>query len=573
MAAMAWFMAVLMLPCASVDMAPSCDESLLLQLHSMDLTKAARESSSLQNFQVEKNEGKFSALRKSTSAGHVPSSLALQEGSIPPNAAGFVTEKGVDFGVETSTPFLIEAISNRTIVEEQNIEISSSLGLTMKLTNMKVVGAPKIEMDVNLDGTGIAVMVHVDLDTTAGVSIPSPQSTGSMGVKFKGAIGLTLDIGMKDGKLTFHASQYTVTADEMTVSFSWKCKRNSFFDYASCLFIEGLNGQVPSFLVDMFKGMIQDTLEGEIQKAINDDLSEDFAKMPMALPIPDFGQGHRLQVNFTPVSIHQSHSMKTTTMQLLVVDLESDKTYPVPGINLSSEEGTFNQSMLGLAFSASPINSLFWAVYETGALSYTVLPSMLPKNSVIGLDTNAISALFWAPWLKMMYSLTCPFWKPCPIQLTITAADAPEIHLQGDVLLHVPVMMDFSVMYDNKTDFLWRLETTLKAGASVSIEGNKSVCGDESLQLGLSDFSLDWMDVTKTQEDSWVSLAYSLNLAVTSLLDDLLVPELKDRISQGVPLKPMNIGSTSLQLDESDLNVGHGAFKFRTNIIKERQCE
>jgi len=490
-----------------------------------------------------------------------------------PNAAAFVSGKGLDFAVEVATPFvssaLSKALTNLTLAESMALPIPpEAMGLKLELQNVSLDGSPKVAIIPKFTKEGALVSVSVDLKASASVSVPNPSSTGTISIGFAGVIEAGFAADVKDHKLHFSTYKVSVSTSNVDIHLAIVCKRRSFFDFATCTVIEAMNGEVPSFLVDMLKSTITGVVEDTLKQAINEDLSKDFAEMPMSLPIPDFGHGARLQVNFMPVSISGNEVEKAATMQILTVDTKTNRTFPVPGMNLLHEDSEFNQSMLGVSFSQSTVNSLFWSVYQMGALRYTILPSMLPSNTLLGLDTNAISALFYAPWLKMSYAWSCPWWKPCPIQMTLASSEAPEIHLESDVLLlTVPVMMDFSVNVSGRLDFLWRVSTTLSTGAQMAISTNdEDACADQKLEFKVSSFKVDWLDVTKTADDSWVSVAYTLNAALKEVLNKQISTVLSDGTAQGIPLKGLPIGSTTLKAHNTFIFIENGVFKFASSF-------
>eukprot|EP00913_Durusdinium_trenchii_P024782 g23261.t1 len=63
----------------------------------------------------------------------------------------------------------------------------------------------------------------------------------------------------------------------------------------------------------------------------------------------------------------------------------------------------------------------------------------------------------------------------------------------------------------------------------------------------LDSLSASWIDVTKTQDDSWVATALSINIFLPMLLNGPLLGQINSYLKEGVPLKALKASCPQTQ--------------------------
>mmetsp|Transcript_128622 Transcript_128622/g.274434 ORF Transcript_128622/g.274434 Transcript_128622/m.274434 type:complete len:572 (+) Transcript_128622:142-1857(+) len=488
------------------------------------------------------------------------------------NTAFIISEKGINFVITQAEPILSEMLNGTVVLDKKIVDIAKDLGISAELSNVtlhEVVHAPLVQILVNFtDGGGLHARIFVDIALKGGMSVSSPSAAGDLNIGTKATIDVGLYLSVENETFSVTASSVDVHDLVLTPSVNIRCTSKSFANFIPCAALEALNNGLPSQLVDMMQQVITGMLNPIITGAIGK-LNSALADMPTQLPIPG---NNSLALKFTPTSVSQFEDSKYVSMQVLLVNAENpvipEEMRPTPG----EAENIFKSSMFGLALTSNVPESILNTVYSDGSLVYVVEPSMLPADSPIHLDTNSLSALFYAPWLKAYYVTTCPPWSPCPVEAKVQSSAPPTLQFTDPVQFILPVSIDFMALYDGKKDFMWRVNTSLRVGAKASIVAGDSSC-QHHVKVELDQFVLDWIEVTKTQEDSWVSFDFALNHALEFLCNSVLLPIAQAALAEAaIPLNPITLGNSTFALNATDIQAMFGLLEFKTDVMLAEHC-
>ena len=92
------------------------------------------------------------------------------------------------------------------------------------------------------------------------------------------------------------------------------------------------------------------------------------------------------------------------------------------------------------------------------------------------------------------------------------------------------------------------------------------------MKASLESLEVSWIDVTKTQDDSWVATALSINIFLPLLMNGPLKNEINKYLEEGMKLQPMHVGHSTYALANSSITPAVGKLILATDILLEEYC-
>ena len=148
----------------------------------------------------------------------------------------------------------------------------------------------------------------------------------------------------------------------------------------------------------------------------------------------------------------------------------------------------------------------------------------------------------------------------------------PYVEMKEDFKIHLELSVDFHLLPPNSSssEFLWRINLT--AGATVLPSVVKRSNCQQLVKATLESLEVSWIDVTKTQDDSWVATALSINIFLPLLLNGPLKNEINKYLEEGMKLQPMHVGHSTYALANSSITPAVGELILATDILLEEYC-
>ncbi|CAK9011078.1 Uncharacterized protein SCF082_LOCUS10939 [Durusdinium trenchii] len=490
----------------------------------------------------------------------------------PPNAQVQATYAGLNFALNQSKDFVARKIVAAPLIPGQTVSLG--FGINLVIGDVLAKNLPTLNFSNAIwTEAGLEVDVEIHNLTAAGtLHVTAPESTGAIEVTAGGTFRLGLSTAVVNGSLSVGVMKLSALRVDLDKSVSIGCVEWTVWNSIPCGIISALHGQVPGWLVDSliywFQSTIEETLKGIVEYKLNENLRSIPQKFPMALR----NRPPCLQVAFSLLGISHSTEVKSASLEALAENTcENGPKFPVPGLILPE---IINTSMFSLSVSGSVPNSIIDVLHDSRALKHTVYPKDIPEDSMLGLNTNALSAAFYCPWLTTKYAFECPFWRPCGVSALIQSAGLPQVTMQEQLKIHIPLSVDFHLLEDQTTKaknstFLWRINLTADTVLAPSIAGTRC---DQMLLAKLDSLSASWIDVTKTQDDSWVATALSINIFLPMLLNGPLLGQINSYLKEGVPLKALKVGSSTIALSTSTLIATVGRLTLATDVLLAEDC-
>eukprot|EP00438_Fugacium_kawagutii_P018646 Skav235466 [mRNA] locus=scaffold1451:107786:111679:+ [translate_table: standard] len=386
-----------------------------------------------------------------------------------------------------------------------------------------------------------------------------------------GVFRLGLSIAVDDsGRLAVKVVKLHALNIDLAPAIGISCVSTDLWNSIPCGIIWALQGEVPGWLVDslvfLFESKIEDLLKGIIEFKLNMNLHS----IPTDFPLAFQTKSSCLKLGFTMLGLSDSQDVKMASVRALAHNTCSNRPpFPVPGL---VPPGNVNSSMFSLAVSGSVPNSILYEVHQDLLFTHTVYPEDLPNGSALGLDTNSMALAFYCPWLSTQYAFQCPLWSPCGVSATIQTSGPPYVDMAKELKIELPLSVDFHVLDSNETsnnsEFLWRINLTAHAAFIPALGGTGC---NQTLQGTLSSLDVSWIDVTKTQDDSWVATALSINIFLPLLLNPL-VSKINERLALGIPLKPLPVGDSLYSLSNTSLILSLGKLTLTTDVLLTENC-
>ena len=185
---------------------------------------------------------------------------------------------------------------------------------------------------------------------------------------------------------------------------------------------------VENWIIGLFnndlKGTIQSAIGNAIQQSGQQAIDQLLSQFGVSVPIGNTGFGIDYDL-VVPPDVESDHI--TVSSLALFLDVANPNYNPpidapvtLPAYNPSGDQ-------VQIAISDYTMNSGLYAAYASGALKYTVTPSMVPSSSPVQLDTTSLDSLF--PGIEAAYGAGLPCNVACS-----AGSSAPVIStLTGDI--------------------------------------------------------------------------------------------------------------------------------------------
>lgn len=483
------------------------------------------------------------------------------------------TLAGLNFALAQSKAFVAMKIIEAPLIPKQSVSLG--FGITCGLGAVSALHAPVIDFTgAQWTEAGLEVDAEIrNLSAKGSLRVSKPESEGEVHLHGGGLFRMGISTAVDEGHLVVRVVNMEAKRMDLAPSIGISCLHQDVWNSIPCGIIGALSGQVPKWLVDTFMFFFDSNIEQMLKAIIEYKLNANLAGIPTQFPLSFQNQRSPkcLELAFHMLGLSDAEDVKAASFQALAINTCDKKDrFPVPG--LVPPGYVANSSMFSLAVSGSVPNSILFELHENLMLSHLILPSDLPADSALGLDTNSLALAFYCPWLSSKYAFRCPVWSPCGVEALIQTAGVPHVEMQEELRIHVPLSVDFRLQKDNKTsnfsEFLWRINLTAHAAFDTSIDG----AGCQQLLTGhLASLEVSWIDVTKTQDNSWVATALSLNILMPLLLKPL-EDMINSHLSRGVPLKTLPVGQSSYALSNSVVRFAVGKLILSTDVMLAEEC-
>lgn len=480
---------------------------------------------------------------------------------------------GLNFALAQSKDFVAKKIIEAPLIPGHTVSLG--FGINLGLGDVSALHAPVIDFSgATWTEAGLEVDAEIrNLSAKGSLRVSAPESEGEVHLHGGGLFRMGISTAVDEGHLVVRVVKMDAKRMDLAPTIGISCVHQDVWNSIPCGIIGALSGQVPKWLVDTFMFFFDSNIEQMLKAIIEYKLNANLAGIPTQFPLSFQNQRSPkcLELAFHMLGLSDSDDVKAASFQVLAINtcVKKDR-FAVPG--LVPPGYVANSAMFSLAVSGSVPNSILFELHESLMLTHLVLPSDLPADSALGLDTNSLALAFYCPWLSTKYAFKCPVWSPCGVEALIQTAGVPHVEMQEELRIHVPLSVDFRLQKDNKTsdfsEFLWRINLIAHAAFDTSIDG----AGCQQLLTGhLASLDVSWIDVTKTQDDSWVATALSLNILMPLLLKPL-ENMINSHLSRGVPLKPLPVGHSSYALANSVVRFAVGKLILSTDVLLAEEC-
>lgn len=501
-----------------------------------------------------------------------PTSTLAPQDFQPPNAIVQATHLGLNFALNQSTEWIAMKIISEPLMPSHTVSLG--FGINLGMGSIYGLQPPLIHFsDPRWTEAGLEVSVEIlNLSAKGTLQVSAPESQGELHLHFGGQFRLGVSTAVDDGRLVQRVVKLNAERLDLTPTIAISCVHTDVWNSIPCGIISALQGEVPGWLVDSLIFFFESSIEEVLKAIVEYKLNENLASIPHDFPLQLQHQASTcLLLDFKLLGVSDSTDVKSANLQALAINsCKNGEPFPVPGI-IPPGQPLANRSMFSLAFSGSVPNSILSVLYGEFYLTHTVYPEDLPSDSPLGLDTNSLALAFYCPWLSTKYAFECPMWSPCGVSATIQSSAMPYVEMKEDFKIHLELSVDFHLLPPNSSssEFLWRINLT--AGATVL----PSVVGSNCQQLvkaTLESLEVSWIDVTKTQDDSWVATALSINIFLPLLLNGPLKNEINKYLEEGMKLQPMHVGHSTYALANSSITPAVGELILATDILLEEYC-
>ena len=506
--------------------------------------------------------------------------LPRQELSEPPEPSAFrpnthvqASLSGLNFALDQSKDFVAQKIVEGPLIPGNVVSLGFGINLEIGTVWPKAIPDLSFSNGTWTEG-GVQVDVEIqELVAEGSLKVSTPYSTGSLQLRGAAGFRLGLSTGV-NGSFSVRVVKLNPLHIDLTPTISLSCAQEpDAWTALPCSIISALQGDVPGWLVDsmlfLFDSQVQTALKAIIELKLNENLHSIPTRFPLRL---QNAASTCLELDFRLLGLSHSTAVKTASFEVLATDTCTDSApFPVPGL---TAEYADNMSMFSLTVSGSVPNSVFKALDSRHVLHHVIYPEDVPGNTILGLNSNALSIAFYCPWLLTKYAFDCPAWRPCNVSATVRAV-LPEVELLGEALkVHIPLSVDFNLLGNitNGSKFLWRINATATASILPSITATSPSGCDQVLHATFESLEVTWIDVTKTQDDSWVATALTINVFLSPLLDTVLLGEINKYLAEGIPLRPMKVGETSYALKDSSFITSKGKLTLSTDVVLAEDC-
>ena len=502
-----------------------------------------------------------------------PTSTLGPKDLLPPNAIVQATHLGLNFALDQSTEWIAMKIIAEPLMPSHTVSLG--FGINLGMGNINGLYPPLIHFsDPQWTEAGLEVSVEVlNLSAKGTLEVSAPESEGEVHLHFGGQFRLGVSTAVDDGRLVQRVVKLNAERLDLTPTIAISCLHTDIWNSIPCGIISALQGEVPGWLVDSLIFFFESSIEEVLKAIVEYKLNENLATIPHDFPLQFQHQASTcLLLHFSLLGVSDSTDVKSSNLQALAINsCKNGERFPVPGL---VPPGTLaNHSMFSLAFSGSVPNSILSVLHGEHYLTHTVYPEDLSSDSPLGLDTNSLALAFYCPWLSTKYAFECPMWSPCRVSATIQSSAMPYVEMKEDFKLNLELSVDFHLLPPNSSslssEFLWRINLTASATVLPSVVGSKC---QQLMKASLESLEVSWIDVTKTQDDSWVATALSINIFLPLLMNGPLKDEINKYLEEGMKLQPMHVGHSTYALANSSITPAVGKLILATDILLEEYC-
>ncbi|XP_064388193.1 bactericidal permeability-increasing protein-like [Halichondria panicea] len=458
-----------------------------------------------------------------------------------------ITNKGLSYVLQVGLPILKQELSSVHIPDisgSTHVNVVGKVEYSLKNIHLNDLTFGKSSLVTKrgdgllLTASQISLQGKADWHYKIKVLFPISDS-GSMDLSTS---GVSLSVGVVIG--SDPKGHATLTTKEC--SFSISHLHVKFHGGASWLY-NLFDGQIAGAIKKGLNGQICDVAS----KAINDQGNKALESLPVIVPVDSVAAIDYALVrppNFTDWYIETDHKGEFFP----VSDTKKESPFTPPLLPpLSSLVNSTSCKMMYLWLTDYVANTAALVYQRAGKLHYMITPDMIPSNSFVKLDTQAIATFLGAPGLKQKY-------PNMSMQILLNTTMHPFINIsRSGANFSVPSEAVFYVKTKNRTvpAFTISIIAILDAKAKLVQAGGKEVIVANATYVSAS-FAVATSDIGK------IDLANFQGL-FNNLANSLVIKQINKFLNKGLALPTVD----GISFMDANISFGKGYVMVATDII------
>ena len=349
-------------------------------------------------------------------------------------------------------------------------------------------------------------------------------------------------------------------------------------------FSGGITAWILDLLKGLLKGVFKSAIGGGLAGAMQDIIATDVdgilatfpTHMPLPVPAPYNDTSIDISVTTPPLFTPEYLGLGIAGKAYLMNKPNAQPPFTPPS-NLSVWDSRTAEHSVQIALSAYTVQSLLWAYQTSGALQYTIAPSVIPPKFPLQLKTSDLAWLLIAP--KMVSAFPSDW-----IQLLARFGDALQVSCSpADKALAVtlPLALDVQPITSSGPVTAFTVGCPLQASLSLQVATQVFTNGS-SVEAITGHFDYVTCDLTVSNSSVGTVKIGALADLVKWALPGLILPFANTLLAEGFPLPSVDgvslANSTVAFRDDyvvfaSDLNVNASALPFNTTVPRNVQLD